>query len=298
MSDTGRWGPAAYSISSFSLSFIFLIFSGGVGHGLKPAHVKLEVGSRNIPMVAHCPCPQSVVSVSRAGEAAVEEGGYGAVSAAQRPAGSALGRFVRCCAVLAVATFAFAALSGAYRDTEPAGLAATWGYAGTGAHTLAMLRQRDIGSLLDHAHQLQLEAAATTEDQLQLMAAATTEAASSPASVAESAEPSEADSDPGLKAMGVEDVPIPKLQPRALHNGVEPDQIALYPDEVDADANGEQADLDIIHDEEQDEMDDPPPGYQGMISMNVCATHSPAETQGEHWCLPAAHMLWSARIAP
>jgi hypothetical protein len=211
----------------------------------------------------------------------VEEGGYGAVAAARRPAGSALGRFARCCAVLAVAAFAVAALAGASGDTEPAGLAATWGYAGTGAHTLAMLRQRDIGSLLNQAHQLQLEATeatgATTKGS-EAAADAGEEAASSPASLAESAEPTEADEDPSLVAMGVKDVPVPKLEPRALTHGVTPDKISLYPGEPDPDENGSQGDLDIMHDEEQDEMEAPPPGYQGQISMNVCATHSPATT--------------------
>jgi hypothetical protein len=235
-------------------------------------------------MAAHC----RVDSVCRAGEAAVEEGGYGAVAAARRPAGSAIGRFARCCAVLAVAALAVAALAGASGDTKPAGLAATWGYAGTGAHTLVMLRQRDIGSLLDHAHQLELEATeatvATTEGS-EAAAAAGEEAASSPASVAESAEPTEADEDPSLVAMGVKDVPVPTLEPRALVNGVEPGAIALYPGEPDPDANGSQADLDIMHDIEQDEMERPPPGYQGMISMNVCATHSPQQPCA-HWCSP------------
>ena len=235
-------------------------------------------------MAAHC----RVDSVCRAGEAAVEEGGYGAVAAARRPAGSAIGRFARCCAVLAVAALAVAALAGASGDTKPAGLAATWGYAGTGAHTLVMLRQRDIGSLLDHAHQLELEATeatvATTKGS-EADAAAGEEAASSPASVAESAEPTEADEDPSLVAMGVKDVPVPTLEPRALVNGVEPGAIALYPGEPDPDANGSQADLDIMHDIEQDEMERPPPGYQGMISMNVCATHSPQQPCA-HWCSP------------
>ena len=229
-------------------------------------------------MAAHCgsTCQQSVVSVERAGEAVLEEGGYGAVASARRPAGSALGRFSRCCAVLAVAAFAVAALAGASGDTEPAGLAATWGYAGTSTHTMAMLRQRDISSLLDQAHRLQLEAAGATTE---AAAAAGEEAASSPASVAQSAEPTEADLDPSLVAMGVKDVPVPKLEPRALHSGVKPDEIALYPGESDPDENGSQGDLDIQHDVEQDEMEPPPPGYQGMITMNVCTAPPPTNPQ-------------------
>jgi hypothetical protein len=187
-------------------------------------------------MYANLPtCPQSVVVVPRAGEAAAEEG-YGAVSAARRPAGSALGRVARCCAVVAAAAVAVAAVASAAGGAAVrADLAATRGYAGTDARARAMLRQSAVGNRMS---QLQLEEG-----------------------VEAVAPPDDAGSDGD------------ETKDKVARGN--PTSVQLYPGEPDPDENGSAADWDIIHDEEQDEMFDPPDGYQGAYQIKVRACRLP-----------------------
>jgi hypothetical protein len=50
---------------------------------------------------------------------------------------------------------------------------------------------------------------------------------------------------------------------------------ALYPGEVDADG-AIKADRSIMEDEQEDEMETPPPGYQGQITLKVRISSVPA----------------------
>ena len=202
-------------------------------------------------MYANLPtCPQSVVVVPRAGEAAAEEG-YGAVSAARRPAGSALGRVARCCAVVAAAAVVVAAVAGGAGDPDvPADLTATRGYAGADARARALLRQQSAAG--SRMSQLQLEAGV--------------EAVAPPAGANET-------------------------QKHTARGN--PQSVQLYPGEPDPDENGSDADWEIIRDEEQDEMFDPPDGYQGAFLIKVVHAVCPSGTLGMH-----SAGLWRACNGP